>query len=205
MPLALPPTRTSGNQWTCRAACARIELRGSDRRFSSVENVEEQSGREGRATGVSAKSSIWSEALDCWRPSASWASTVGQAAALLERDPADVVAWANLAMALGDSGETPLALVVCMHATHLAPRDSRIAAHRNICLMQLGLAVSRPPGPIPIARLGARDVVVVSEPSLEEWLARALEPFDGHLGHAADWVLRLALARTGLRPDEPRL
>jgi hypothetical protein len=90
-----------------------------------------------------------------------------------------------------------------MHATHLAPRDSRIAAHRNICLMQLGLGVSRQPGPILIIRLGDRDVIHVSEPSLEEWLARALEPFDGHLGDAADWVLRLALARTGLRPDEP--
>jgi hypothetical protein len=71
--------------------------------------------------------------------------------------------------------------------------------------MQLGLAVPRQSGPIRITRLGDPDVVDVSEPSLEEWLARALEPFDGHLGNAADWVLRLALARTGLRPDEPRL
>jgi hypothetical protein len=154
---------------------------------------------------MSAESSIWSEALACWRPSASWASMVGEAAALLERDPADVVAWAKLVMALGDSGATALAVVVCMHVAELRPRDSRIATHRNICLMQLGLAVPRQPGLIRITRLGDPDVFVVSESALEAWRAQALEPFDGDLERASDFVLRLALARTGLRPDEPRL
>ena len=58
---------------------------------------------------------------------------------------------------------------------------------------------------IPVMRLGDPDLMLVSESRLEAWTTQALEPFGGDTGRAANFALRVALARTGLRPDEPCL
>ena len=150
---------------------------------------------------------IWAE-LESWRPLPSWAPVMARAAARLEQDRGAVPGWADLAMMLGDSRAEELALIVCLHAERLPGAEkelSRIAAHRDLCLLHLGLTPARRPGLIPIVKLGDPDVLAVSKPKLERWLARRLGPFEGDLESAAEYVLQLALSRAGLRTGDPPL
>jgi hypothetical protein len=68
---------------------------------------------------------------------------------------------------------------------------SRLRMHRNLCLLDLGLAEG--PALVPIAELG--ELVEDAPPALDKWLAEALAPFDGSLQRAAQYVLALAAAR----------
>jgi hypothetical protein len=150
---------------------------------------------------------IWND-LEKWRPSRKWDSMVGSAAALLDEDRGSIRGWTTLVMMLGDSGAAGLALITCLHAQQLPASDrelSHVPAHRDVCLLQLGLAAPRRRGPIPVVEFGSPGVVDVDEPKLESWIAQQLQPFDGNLETAAEFILQLALARTGLRRDEPTL
>jgi hypothetical protein len=160
------------------------------------------SGLAGRIAGTN-----WVD-LKLWQPSRTWASIVGPAALRLARNPGDVAAWAQLAMMLGDSGAPDLGLIVCLHAGRLRASETdcgRVRAHLNLCLMQVGLARPKDSELIPAMSLDRSDWFVVFEARLEAWIARQLAVFDGDLRRAADFVLDLALARTGLRKDEPDL
>ena len=136
-----------------------------------------------------------------WRPSKGWAQTVAPAVAEIERDPSSLAAleaWCQIAMMLGDSHAAPLALIVCLHAEATAPAGAdlgRLHAHRNLCLLDLGLASS--PGPV---RLGDLDRVIPpgSTPALEAWLHDQLATFDQDLSRATQFVLALVIERMGL-------
>jgi hypothetical protein len=130
-----------------------------------------------------------------WRPRAAWASTLRPAYEALLVDDRDARAWAEVAMMMGDTRAAPLALVVCLHAESFAP-DSRLASHRNLCLLDLGLAHAD--GPVRLVELDNPDVVTANVSALEAWLARALIPFDGGLNRAAWFALRTACLRTGI-------
>lgn len=138
--------------------------------------------------------------LASWRPRAAWASTLRPAYEALTsgatgRDA--IKAWADVAMMMGDSHAAPLALIVCLHAEREAgDPDRRLASHRNLCLLDLGLAHAD--GPVRLGALGDPDAVTTNESSLEAWLARALMPFDGDLSRAAMYALQIACIRTGV-------
>jgi hypothetical protein len=138
-----------------------------------------------------------------WRPSRGWASTIAPAAETIERDPNTLDAlgaWCQIAMMLGDSGAAPLALIVCLHAEATAPPKAdlaRLHAHRNLCLLDLGLAKAEHPGPVRIGELD-RIVPAPRTPELEHWLRGQLDAFDQDLARAAQFVLALVLERMGL-------
>ena len=138
-----------------------------------------------------------------WRPRAGWSDTLGPV--YVELTTTDVAgfdatrAWANVAMMMGDTHAAPLALICCLHAATLLPpgvEDRRLHAHRDLCLLDLGLATA--PGPIRIATLGDPDTVDAPPSQLEAWLSRALIPFGGDLSRAAWFALRLAATRVGI-------
>ena len=108
-------------------------------------------------------------------------------------------AWANLALVFGDTRAVPLALIVCLHAERGLPEGvehRRLAAHRDLCLLDLRLASTS--GAVKIADLGKPGTVDENLGLLEAWLARALMPFDGDLARAADYALELAGERLAL-------
>ena len=159
------------------------------------------------AMARSIEGTIWAD-LETWRPARHWASVVDRAAKRLAADRGDVLAWAELAMMLGDSRAADLGLIVCLRAERLSGTEKEpggVAAHRNLCLLQLGLATPRIPGLIALREISRADFVAISTSRLDAWVARQLIPFDGDLEAAADFVLQLARARTGLRDDEPAL
>lgn len=134
-----------------------------------------------------------------WRPRAAWASTVRPAYEALEAGAtgaAAVTAWCEIAMMMGDTHAAPLALIVCLHAETEGLDDRRLASHRNLCLLDLGLAHAA--GPVRIVDLGDPAIVTGDVSALEAWLARALIPFDGDLSRAAWFALRTACVRTGV-------
>jgi hypothetical protein len=139
-----------------------------------------------------------------WRPSKGWANTIRASVAALEAGATGLdatAAWRMLAMMAGDSRGAPLALIACLHAEASLPHgvvDAEIAPHRDLCLMDLGLAAPAQPGPIRIVDLGKPDTLKQTPGSLEAWLARALVPFEGDLARAALYVRRLAATRTGI-------
>jgi len=136
---------------------------------------------------------------ESWRPNPKWASTVRGARDRLLADPAGldaVAAWSDLIMMLGDTHAAPLALVCCLHAATLLPagvEDRRLAAHRHLCVLDLGLGKSD--GPIALKTLGDPDAIAERPGDLEAWTARALMPFDGDLAAAARFCLQLAAVR----------
>jgi len=139
-----------------------------------------------------------------WRPRAAWASTIRPAYELLTAGAIGLEAaraWADVAMMMGDSRAAPLALVVCLHAETLLPPEGdqgRLASHKNLCLLDLGLAASTVPGPIKIVELGQPGAVEDRPGEVAAWLARALIPFDDDLARAARYALHLAAVRTGV-------
>ncbi len=137
--------------------------------------------------------------LTSWRPRAGWAATLRPAyeALLAGATGRDAVqAWCDVAMMMGDSHAAPLALIVCVHAEREGDPDRRLASHRNLCLLDLGLAHAD--GPVRLGALGDPDVVTTNASSLEAWLARALIPFEGDPARAAWYVLKIACVRTGV-------
>jgi hypothetical protein len=64
---------------------------------------------------------------------------IDAAVADLEKDPRDVLAWAQVAMILGDTGEPEAGLCVALYADSIAPRDPRIGSHMALFLLDLGL------------------------------------------------------------------
>jgi hypothetical protein len=143
----------------------------------------------------------WGNFVASWRPSKGWASTALPAAQTIERDPASAeatTAWCNIAMMLGDTRASELALIVCLHAEATAPADgdvSRLAAHRELCLLDLGLAQATRPGPLPLAEIGAPELTQTDATALDAWRAEQLAPFDGDLARAAQAILALVVAR----------
>jgi hypothetical protein len=137
-----------------------------------------------------------------WRPRPAWASTLREPyAALVEgvRGFDAAKAWAEVAMMMGDTHAAPLCLVICVHAERElgdGVEDRRLGAHRQLAMLDLGLASA--PGPVKIAELGNPGTVDEQVGSLEAWLARALAPFHGDLKRAAWFALRLACVRTGV-------
>ena len=137
-----------------------------------------------------------------WRPSPKWISTLQPAYEALTSGATSfdaTAAWANVAMMMGDTRGAPLALICCIHAATLLPagvEDRRLDAHRDLCLLDLGLGSA--PGPVRIAALGEPGTVEAAPAQLESWLARALIPFDGDLARAAWFALRLAATRVGI-------
>jgi hypothetical protein len=102
---------------------------------------------------------------------------------------------------LGDSRAPALALIICLHTERLSGAEGEVsgmAAHRSLCLRDLGLATARKPGLIAIKDFGDPDLFAISKERLDAWKALQLAPFGGELTTAADFVLQLALARTGL-------
>lgn len=146
--------------------------------------------------------------LDCfarWRPGASWRSTVQQAVEAIDRGEHGL-GWARLAMVYGDTGATGVVLIVALHGLRVASdQPERLRAHRDLCMLDLGLATAMTPGQVSIASLGDRRTVAPEEQRLHAWLAIELAPFNGDLARAARFALELARARTGLRPDDPVL
>lgn len=137
-----------------------------------------------------------------WRPRATW---VTELRPVYEAIIGGVTgfdatrAWANAAMMMGDTHAAPLALVCCLHAATLLPpgvEDRRLHAHRDLCLLDLGLATA--PGPVQIGKLGDPDTVDRKASHLEAWLAGALIPFDGDLARAAMFAVKLAATRVGI-------
>jgi hypothetical protein len=127
-----------------------------------------------------------------WRPSRGWATTAQGAAAALERDPASVAAWCELAMMFGDTRAPELALVCCLHARTLGGDQGRVRAHLDLCLMDLGLG--RADGPVPIAALGEPGTVTGDPAVLAAWIAERMAPFDGDAARAARHALAVAIA-----------
>jgi hypothetical protein len=142
----------------------------------------------------------WDDFVAHWHPSKKWASTVVPAAEAIERDPTSAeatTAWCDLAMMLGDSHACELALIVCVHAAAGSRRSNvaRLAAHRELCLLDLGLATATRPGPVLLAEIGAPGLTRTDDAALQAWLAEALAPFDGDLARAAAAIIALVLAR----------
>ena len=100
-------------------------------------------------------------------------------------------------MLLGDSGCPAPALIACLRAEKLpAPTYDleKVAVHRNICLLQLGLARHAGRGLIPIVEFGEPELTIISHDALNTWLRRQLLPFHGNLDAAADHVVKLVVA-----------
>jgi len=160
------------------------------------------SGVAGRIAGTN-----WVD-IKLWRPSRSWAEMVGPAAHRLARDAGDIPAWRQLVIMLGDSGASDLGLIVCVHAGRLSSRENEredVTGHLMLCLMELGLGRWSEPGPLPGSSLEQPARFLVFEAPFDAWITRHLAVFDGDLERAADFILDLALARSGLRRNEPDL
>jgi hypothetical protein len=139
---------------------------------------------------------IWARARDA-RPDRSWVSFNVERAREVKRDCASVPAWRNLVMALGDSGCPDLALIASLRAERLVGsiQDQRmLVCHRNICLLQLGLATHEKPGLIPATELGDPKRTIVFRESVQAWLSRQVRPFEGSLEAAAEQVLEIVVA-----------
>lgn len=139
-----------------------------------------------------------------WRPRPGWAATLREPHQRLTGGATGVeavTAWCDVAMMMGDTHAAPLALVVCLHAEHEVPPgydDRRLAAHRDLCLLDLGLTQPTSPGPIKLVALGAPGTVDDRPGELAAWLYRALAPFDHDLARAARFALAIAAVRVGL-------
>jgi hypothetical protein len=141
-----------------------------------------------------------------WRPSTGWASEVRPAYdALIGGATGDdaIRAWATIAMMMGDSRAPELALAVCLYAERAHGPSKRIAAHRDLCLLDLGLGATPMPGPVKLAALGEPGTVATPIGPLEAWIARALIPFGGDHERAAMWALRVAAHRLAIISVEP--
>jgi hypothetical protein len=141
-----------------------------------------------------------------WRPNRKWETTIRAPYDALSAGATGIDAaraWAEVAMMMGDSRAAPLALVVCLHAEHgLADGHEarRLAAHRHLCMLDLGLTRAVSPGAIPLVDFGKPDRFEDRPGDLAAWLARALVPFEGDLARAAMFGLRIAAIRTGIIP-----
>ncbi len=142
-----------------------------------------------------------------WRPNPTWSSTIRPAYDALVAGVTGLDAshaWSEVAMMMGDTRAAPLALVVCLHAERsLGPllEDRRLASHRTLCMLDLGLVHAD--GPIRIASLGDPAVVTGDPSTLSAWLQRSLLPFDGELSRAAWFALRVAARRTEILDVDP--
>jgi hypothetical protein len=144
-----------------------------------------------------------------WRPSVGWADAIRPAWEALEAGAVGLAAcdaWSTLATMAGDTGGAPIALAMCLHAERALPdgvEHRGVAAHRDLCLLDLGLAEPASAGPIRIAALGEPGIVTGERSKLEVWLAGALLPFEGDLARAALYCRRLAATRVGLIAGPP--
>jgi hypothetical protein len=128
----------------------------------------------------------YDELVERWRPSRGWRETVLPAARRVEKDPADMKAWRDIVIMLGDTHATELALIVCLHAQALG--SDVLAGHLHLCLLDLGIASA--PGPVPLR--DPASVTTVDDDALARWTEAHLVPFDGDLARAAAFVLALA-------------
>ena len=150
--------------------------------------------------------------LESWKPNPGWASCVRPAYEQLTAGGIESItaaAWQQLAMMLGDTRGAPLCLLVCLYALDSAP-DSHagsLRAHRDLCLLDLGLAQSNVGESIPIPALGDDETLDRDARSVGAWLIRELEPFAGQIEKAALFCLQLAAIRTQIAsgPENPTL
>lgn len=130
-----------------------------------------------------------------WNPSRAWIASLAPLLEALEQEPT-LRTWCDLAMTFGDTRAPVLALIVCLYAESTAAPGAdlgRLRMHRNLCLLDLGIA----PGPAQVRIGDLANAVEDEPPALDAWLAEALAPFDGSLPRAAQYVLALAAARLG--------
>ncbi|MHC4815652.1 MAG: hypothetical protein ACYTFN_21480 [Planctomycetota bacterium] len=147
--------------------------------------------------------------LEHWRPSEGWSSFVRPAwnkmcAASLEA--LTTQEWLQLVIMLGDTRANALGVIVIRHAeVGVEKKEQRrwLSAHLHLCLQALGLARGKDSEPVPLTDLGDSDQWTMDRGELEAWLACQLEPFDGDLARAAEFVLRLAAIRTGILEGGP--
>ena len=132
------------------------------------------------------------EFAERWKPGRGWRETFLPAVKRIEKNPADMKAWCDIVMMLGDTHATELALIVCLHARTLGGDQARLASHLHLCLLDLGLASA--PGPVPLRDPASG--MTVDGGALAGWTREHLAPFGGDLAKAVAFVL--ALARTRL-------
>ena len=133
----------------------------------------------------------YDELVEHWKPSRGWREAFIPAAERIERDPADLKAWCEVVMVLGDTHATELALIVCLHARTLGGDQDRLSSHLHLCLLDLGIASA--PGPV-LLRDPASGMTVDGD-ALAEWSVTHLAPFDGDLARAVAFVLALARSK----------
>ena len=148
--------------------------------------------------------------VERWRPSRGWASSVRPALRRMlaatwriesPLDDAATADWLELVVMLGDTRGAPLCLLLIEHLRTLLPplvEHRGLEAHRDLCLMDLGLANPPSEHGVPLRELGTAELMRRDEPQIAAWLARQLEPFSGDAGQAAEFILRLSAVRTGL-------
>jgi hypothetical protein len=130
----------------------------------------------------------YDELVDRWQPSRGWRDTFLPAADALEKDPADLKAWCDVAMMLGDTRATEFALLVCLHARTLGGDQRRLSSHLHLCLLDLGLASASAPVPL----RDPASVMTTDDDALARWAREHLAPFDGDAARAAAFVLEVA-------------
>jgi hypothetical protein len=130
----------------------------------------------------------YDELVERWRPSRGWRDMFMPAVERIEQDPADVKAWCEVVIMLGDTHATELALIVCLHARTLGGNSAPISSHLHLCLLDLGIASA--PGPVPLR--DPASAMTVDDDALTRWTREHLAPFDGDLARAVVFVLELA-------------
>jgi hypothetical protein len=119
--------------------------------------------------------------------------------------------WRTAAIIFGDMHAPVFCLFVCYHGQTLEPPGGkRFLGHTDLCLWELGLATPTRPdagGTVPAADIGKPEGFSRDVKGTREWLAEQLRPFDGDVGRAAVFAMRLTAARFGLLrgPAEPSI
>jgi hypothetical protein len=115
-------------------------------------------------------------------------------------DDAATADWLELVVMLGDTRGAPLCLLLIEHLRTLLPplvEHRGLEAHRDLCLMDLGLA-GDPAEAVRLKDLGTPGLMVRDDGRIAAWLVRQLEPVGGDLGRAVELIVRLSAVRTGL-------
>jgi len=133
----------------------------------------------------------YDELVERWKPSREWRDTFVPAVKRIEKHPADMKAWCEIVMMLGDTHATELALIVCLHARTLGGDQAQLSSHLHLCLLDLGIGSA--PGPVPLR--DPASVMTVDDGALAGWTREHLAPFDGDLSRAVAFVLELVRRR----------
>lgn len=130
----------------------------------------------------------YDELVERWKPSRGWRDAFVAAVKRIETHPADMKAWCDVVIMLGDTHATEFSLIVCLHARTLGGDQAQLSSHLHLCLLDLGVASA--PGPVPLR--DPASVMTVDDEALAGWTRGHLAPFDGDLSRAVAFVLELA-------------